>query len=178
MCRTMSDSLSIHRNHLCANRRCSCLVHTNPAYGGYCCRVCHWACVHRLVCLIHGPDCQGCEVLDPDSSPVERAPSHVFPECPLQRAWAPPIGDLLAAQECTRTHSVSQTYGVADVGGGVVSVDLCGSSSIRSASLVVLGDVAADSVCRRGMVSTTPLLPEPKMKPKDRRGRKRLWQDL
>ena len=117
-------------------------------------------------------------MLDPDSSPVERAPSHVFPERPLRRAWAPPIGDLLSARECTRTHSVAQTYGVADLGGGVVSGDLCGSSSIRSAFFVVLDDVAADFVCRRGMVSTTPLLPEPKMTPKDRRGRKRRWHDL
>ena len=128
--------------------------------------------------MIHGPDCQGYEVLDPDLSPVERAPSNVFPEHPLRRARAPPIGDLLSAQECTRTHSVAQTYGVADLGGGVASGDLCGSSSTRSAFFVVLDDVAADFVCRRGMVSTTPLLAEPKMKPKDRCGRKRRWQEL
>ena len=116
-------------------------------------------------------------MLDPDSSAVERAPFHVSPARLLWRAWFPPVGDLLSAHECTRAHTVALTHGVVGVGGGVDLGDLCGSSSIRLVSLVVVDDDSADFMCRRGMVSSTSLLPEPKMKPEDWCGFKRRWQD-
>ena len=183
----MSDDPSVHRQQLCANRRCSFLVHTNPAFGGYCCRVCHWACVHRVACLVHGHHCQGYEVLDPELSLVERAPLHLTPQRPLRRGWAPPLGDLLAAQDVTRTHSQPTTgavhvstksYVVADVSGGVITVDLGGASAIGAVSLVVLQDVAAVAVSSRGMAAARPPLPVPKLKPMDRRGRKRSRNDM
>ena len=187
MCRTMSVDSSSHRHQLCANPRCSFLVRTNPAFGGCCCRVCHWACGHRLACLVLGHQCQGCEVLDPEMSRVERAPLHLTPHCPLRRGWLPPFGAWLAAQDVIRTHSLptagavhlsTKTHGVADASGGVITVDLGGASAPGPVSLVVLHDVAADALSRRGMVLATPLLPVPKLKPMDRRGRKRLRHDV
>ena len=132
-------------------------MHTNPAFGGYCCRVCHWACVRRLACLVHGHHCQGCAVLDPELSLVERAPLHLTPQSPLRRGWLPPFGAWLAAQDVIRTHSLptagavhlsTKTHGVADASGGVITVDLGGASAIGSVSLVVLEDVAVDAVSR------------------------------
>ena len=140
-----------------------------------------------LVCLVRGHRCEGHAVLDPGLAPVKRAPTHWSPQCPLPRGWASPTGVWLASQALTRSHTEqaaqavhqsTETIGVADASGGVIKVDLGGASAIGSVSLVWLQDVVVDAVSRRGMVSTTPLLPEPNSKPKDRRGRKRVWHDL
>ncbi len=169
----MFDKATANRDLLCANSCCSFLVHTNPAFGGYCCRICHWAFVHRIACTVRGHHCQGYEVLDPESSLVERAPLDFTPQRPLRRGWTPPFVLRPAAQDVTGTHSQltaevvhlsTKNYGVADVSGSVVKVDLGGASALGSVSVVVSQDVAVDAVSRRGIISATPAVPVPKLK--------------
>ena len=143
----MSENPSENRDLICANRLCSFLVHTNPAFGGYCCKVCHWASAQRLACLVHGNHCEGCEVLDPGLAPVKRAPTHWTPQCPLPRGWASPTGVWLASQALTRSdteqaaqavHQSTETIGVADASGGLIKVDVGGGPATGSVALVVL----------------------------------------
>ena len=77
-----------NRGFLCAHTLCTFLVHTNSDFGGYCCRVCHWASAHRRVSL-HGTQCERYDVLAPALVPVGRAPSDWIPKKPLSQTWRP-----------------------------------------------------------------------------------------
>lgn len=55
---------------MCANPRCWYLVHVNPAFGGYCCKKCHWRQATQSKSKKHGIKCQQAQA--PEGAP--RAP--------------------------------------------------------------------------------------------------------
>lgn len=55
---------------MCANPKCWYLVHTNPGFGGYCCKKCHWKQDTNSKSKKHGAQCQCVDA--PEGAP--RAP--------------------------------------------------------------------------------------------------------